>query len=367
MVSHASYSWEAKSPCQPLSTFLKLPVANKNPDQWPKLSDLLYLSLLLSPVQQNPLLWGTALLKKWLNTEKNPTVPSHSSPKCIRVLTCLSKTHSGEADSPVHPRMRQQAWGIARCSEKARSLRWNLVHRDQVCLPQEAATPACNRVGLRFLWVISKQYCPSFQQVLQVLARAVLRGAAALWAVSAQEKGRQALGSTQLSTVKPPDRQWTVKAHTRTFLPKHPNCLNNFHSVNKEQQCSSKAQDEFATGGFLCFANNLLNEPTRLTTSNLGFKYSIYSWQQLCYVLKELLQQILVPVVILKSNSLKCCHGMITMFLISCKSFKCLHSFEIQEDLTTAHSTQAWPKYWQKSYSILQINFLLQSAFKAHC
>lgn len=113
----------------------------------------------------------------------------------------------------------------------------------------------------------------------------------------------------------------------------------------------------FESPGWVCYRRifmlccNLLNEPTRFTTSNLGFKYSIYSWQQLCYVPKDLLlQQIFVPVVILKSNSLKCCHGMIAMFLITCKSFKYLHSLEIQEDLTTACTTQGWPKHWQKSF-----------------
>lgn len=77
------HSWGAKSPCQPLSTFLKLPMPKENPEQWPKHSDSLYLSLLLSPVrvcpisQQKPLLWGTALLKKHrLNTHWFPvTLP----------------------------------------------------------------------------------------------------------------------------------------------------------------------------------------------------------------------------------------------------------------------------------------------------
>lgn len=41
---------------------------------------------------------------------------------------------------------------------------------------------------------------------------------------------------------------------------------------------------------------------------------------------------------------------MITMFLITWKSFKYLHSLEIQKDLTTAHTTQGWPKHWQKSF-----------------
>lgn len=106
-------------------------------------------------------------------------------------------------------------------------------------------------------------------------------------------------------------------------LPPNQNCLNNLQPINKQQECSSKAKDGFVPVGFLCFANKLLNEPTRLTTSNLSFKYSIYSWQQLSYVLKELLlQQVLVPVVIQKSSSLKCCHGMIIVFSKTCISFK---------------------------------------------
>lgn len=120
-------------------------------------------------------------------------------------------------------------------------------------------------------------------------------------------------------------------------LPKTQNCLNNLQPVTKEQECSSKAKNELVPVEFLCFASKLLNEPIRLTTSNLGFKCSIYSWQQLSYIQKELLlQQILVPVVIQKSSLLKCCHGMITVFSKKpVNHLKCLHSAEIQKDLTT--------------------------------
>lgn len=160
-------------------------------------------------------------------------------------------------DSPVHPRMKQQGRGTARCSEKARSLRCNLVPRDHVCLPQEAAIPACNSRfkvpvshPLAILSFLSagaagaSQGCASEELLLseQFQHR---KGEGAWW-------GRWALCRTQLSTVNPPDTQWAVKACTRTFLPKPPNCLNNFYSVNKEQECSSKTRDEFATGGFLC-------------------------------------------------------------------------------------------------------------------
>lgn len=58
---------------------------------------------------------------------------------------------------------------------------------------------------------------------------------------------------------KPPSDSGLLK-HTQGHSS--PNCLNNLHSVSKEQQRSSKAQDEFATGGFLRFVTNLLNEPT---------------------------------------------------------------------------------------------------------
>lgn len=75
-------SWGAKSPCQPLSTFLKLSMLNENPQQWPKHSDSLYLShpplscQVCSVSQQKPLLWGTALLKKHrLNTHWFPVTP----------------------------------------------------------------------------------------------------------------------------------------------------------------------------------------------------------------------------------------------------------------------------------------------------
>lgn len=95
-----------------------------------------------------------------------------------------------------------------------------------------------------------------------------------------------------------------ARTHPPRIKPLH------LHRVNKELKHSSKAKDEFAPAGFLCFVNKFFNEPTILNISNLGFRYSIYSWQPLSYLFKELLlQQILVPVVIQRSTSSEHCHG----------------------------------------------------------
>lgn len=88
------HSWGAKSPFQPLSTFLKLPMLNENPEQWPKHSDSLYLSLSPAGLSCKP---AKTTVVRSSTVEKAqikcPLVPSHSSPKSIHLgLTCLSKT-----------------------------------------------------------------------------------------------------------------------------------------------------------------------------------------------------------------------------------------------------------------------------------
>lgn len=160
-------------------------------------------------------------------------------------------------DSPGHPRMRQQGWGTARCQKRpeAWDAAWGTgivcvcLRKLQLLLGTEEVWGSCESSLSNIVLPFSR--CCRCQPGL------CLTGAAALWAVSAQERRSSLVRkkSTLQHTAehcKPPDRQWAVKACTRTFLPKPPNCLNNLHSVNKAQQCSSKARDEFATGGFLC-------------------------------------------------------------------------------------------------------------------
>lgn len=93
-----------------------------------------------------------------------------------------------------------------------------------------------------------------------------------------------------------PDSCWRLlefcnRTRTPSLLTLQWNHLNNLQPVNKELKCSSKAKAEFTPIEFLCFANKLFHKPARLNIFNLGFRYSIYSWQPLSYVLKELLLQ----------------------------------------------------------------------------
>lgn len=136
---------------------------------------------LLFPVQVCPVSQQKTTVVRNSTVEKeqikHPLVPSHSSPKCIHLgLTCLSKTHAGETGIvQCTPEWDNRVGALpgAQKRPEAWDATWYTGIMYHVCLSQEAAIPACNRVGLRFLWVIPKQYCPSFQQVLQVPARAV--------------------------------------------------------------------------------------------------------------------------------------------------------------------------------------------------